>query len=113
KPLRIESLWHNLYRPIEQSRQLRGRPTIADQRIGLSKIGDVAMIRFAQQGYHDGNVFRAEPRRLMQSVRVDDVRLPLPGRNPAPHGAAEPLLIEMEGRHGQTSEPAPHLVPVH
>src|SRR4029079_5297519 len=49
---------------------------------------------------------RADPqsRRLVQGVRVHDVRLVWSAGNSSPGRAAEPFLVQMQRRHGQASK---------
>ena len=110
--LGVDALRHALDRQADSRREMLRRPAVADERVGLREISAIARVRFAGHVDDDGRVVDAQPRRLIQRVRVDDVGLPLTRGDPPPRRAAEPFLVGVQDGRRQTAEPAAALTPV-
>ena len=89
------------------------RPSVGDQRVGEAQIGRVANVGLAGQIDDDGNILRAQPRGLVQRMRMDDVGLSIGGCDAPPRSAAEPFLVDVQRGHRQPAEAAAVLEAVH
>ena len=99
----VDAFRHAVDRHADARRQMFRRPAVADERVGLLEVAAVAPVRLARHVDHDRCFVHSQPRRLIQRVRVDDVRLLRACRDPAPGRAAEPLFVGVQERGRQAA----------
>ena len=70
----VDAFGHRMHRAAQQRRQIRGGPAVCHQRIRLLDIGGVSRVRRAGKIDHHRDVAAPQPRRLIQRMRMHDVR---------------------------------------